>query len=124
MKLQMQQTREHPLRRTYERAINVSQMKLTPTHPLRLRAALNYSVLSYELLKEQEKAVALAKKALMTQYRNWTNWTKRPTKTARRSCSRCGRSSTHGPADKMRRLRTEAHEAGGPYILPARTPIE
>jgi hypothetical protein len=63
MKLQMQQTREHPLRRTYERAINVSQMKLTPTHPLRLRAALNYSVLSYELLKEQEKAVALAKKA-------------------------------------------------------------
>ena len=37
--------------------------KLSPTHPIRLGLALNYSVCFYEILKEPKKACDLAKKA-------------------------------------------------------------
>ena len=37
--------------------------KLSPTHPIRLGLALNYSVCYYEILKESKKACELAKKA-------------------------------------------------------------
>jgi len=37
--------------------------KLTPTHPIRLGLALNYSVCFYEILKDKQKACDLAKTA-------------------------------------------------------------
>jgi len=47
----------------YEQALIVATEKLTPTHPIRLGLALNYSVCFYEILKDQKKACELAKKA-------------------------------------------------------------
>eukprot|EP00544_Gedaniella_sp_CCMP2646_P004878 CAMPEP_0202486138 /NCGR_PEP_ID=MMETSP1361-20130828/4786_1 /ASSEMBLY_ACC=CAM_ASM_000849 /TAXON_ID=210615 /ORGANISM="Staurosira complex sp., Strain CCMP2646" /LENGTH=208 /DNA_ID=CAMNT_0049115195 /DNA_START=55 /DNA_END=677 /DNA_ORIENTATION=- len=47
----------------YEAAMKVAQSKLSPTHPIRLGLALNYSVCQYEILKDHEAACALAKKA-------------------------------------------------------------
>jgi 14-3-3 protein epsilon len=47
----------------YEKALVVAQEKLSPTHPIRLGLALNYSVCYYEILKDQKKACELAKKA-------------------------------------------------------------
>jgi len=47
----------------YEKALAVASHKLSPTHPIRLGLALNYSVCYYEILKDQKKACELAKKA-------------------------------------------------------------
>jgi len=47
----------------YEKALGVATEKLTPTHPIRLGLALNYSVCFYEILKDQKKACEIAKKA-------------------------------------------------------------
>jgi len=47
----------------YQQALEVAQEKLSPTHPIRLGLALNYSVCYYEILKDQKKACELAKKA-------------------------------------------------------------
>jgi len=47
----------------YEEALSVASEKLSPTHPIRLGLALNYSVCMYEILKEPKKACELAKKA-------------------------------------------------------------
>jgi len=47
----------------YQKAMAVAQEKLTPTHPIRLGLALNYSVCYYEILKDHQKACELAKKA-------------------------------------------------------------
>jgi len=47
----------------YEKALGVATEKLSPTHPIRLGLALNYSVCFYEILKDQKKACDIAKKA-------------------------------------------------------------
>jgi len=47
----------------YETAFGVASEKLSPTHPIRLGLALNYSVCFYEILKDQKKACEIAKKA-------------------------------------------------------------
>jgi 14-3-3 protein epsilon len=47
----------------YAKALTVAEEKLSPTHPIRLGLALNYSVCFYEILKDQKKACELAKKA-------------------------------------------------------------
>jgi len=47
----------------YEQALTLAQKKLTPTHPIRLGLALNYSVCFYEVLKNKQKACDLAKTA-------------------------------------------------------------
>jgi len=47
----------------YTKAMEVANEKLSPTHPIRLGLALNYSVCLYEILKDQKKACELAKKA-------------------------------------------------------------
>jgi len=47
----------------YEKALTLAQKKLTPTHPIRLGLALNYSVCFYEVLKNKQKACDLAKTA-------------------------------------------------------------
>eukprot|EP01006_Ploeotia_vitrea_P037505 TRINITY_DN66132_c8_g1_i1.p1 TRINITY_DN66132_c8_g1~~TRINITY_DN66132_c8_g1_i1.p1 ORF type:complete len:255 (+),score=152.88 TRINITY_DN66132_c8_g1_i1:173-937(+) len=47
----------------YEAALQVAQEKLSPTHPIRLGLALNYSVCFYEILKNHKMACDLAKKA-------------------------------------------------------------
>jgi len=47
----------------YEQALSLAQKKLTPTHPIRLGLALNYSVCFYEVLKNKQKACDLAKAA-------------------------------------------------------------
>jgi len=45
----------------YNKALVLAQSKLTPTHPIRLGLALNYSVCFYEVLKDKQKACDLAK---------------------------------------------------------------
>jgi len=47
----------------YNQALVLAQAKLTPTHPIRLGLALNYSVCFYEVLKDKQKACDLAKTA-------------------------------------------------------------
>jgi len=47
----------------YESASDVAKQKLSPTHPIRLGLALNYSVCLYEILKDKEKACEMAKHA-------------------------------------------------------------
>jgi len=47
----------------YEKALLLAEKKLTPTHPIRLGLALNYSVCYYEVLKNKKKACELAKTA-------------------------------------------------------------
>jgi len=47
----------------YEKAYDVAQKTLKPTHPIRLGLALNYSVCHYEILKNKSKACELAKSA-------------------------------------------------------------
>jgi len=47
----------------YNQALVLAQSKLTPTHPIRLGLALNYSVCFYEVLKDKQKACDLAKTA-------------------------------------------------------------
>jgi 14-3-3 protein epsilon len=47
----------------YKAASDVAAMDLSPTHPIRLGLALNYSVFFYEILASPEKACNLAKTA-------------------------------------------------------------
>jgi 14-3-3 protein epsilon len=44
-------------------ATDVAQTELTPTHPIRLGLALNFSVFYYEILNSPERACHLAKTA-------------------------------------------------------------
>jgi len=45
----------------YQEAMDVALVKLSPTHPIRLGLALNYSVCFYEILKDRKQACDLAK---------------------------------------------------------------
>jgi len=47
----------------YKEALAIAEKILTPTHPIRLGLALNYSVCHYEILKDKKKACELAKRA-------------------------------------------------------------
>jgi 14-3-3 protein epsilon len=47
----------------YQEALDVATEKLSPTHPIRLGLALNFSVCCYEILKDEKKACEMAKKA-------------------------------------------------------------
>ena len=47
----------------YEKASEIMQTELPPTHPIRLGLALNYSVFQYEIANAPEKACQLAKQA-------------------------------------------------------------
>ncbi|KAI1000965.1 14-3-3 family protein [Podosphaera aphanis] len=47
----------------YKNATNVAQTELTPTHPIRLGLALNFSVFYYEILNSPDRACHLAKQA-------------------------------------------------------------
>ena len=44
-------------------ATDVAQTELTPTHPIRLGLALNFSVFYYEILNAPDQACHLAKQA-------------------------------------------------------------
>ncbi|XP_075492332.1 14-3-3-like protein 16R [Primulina tabacum] len=47
----------------YQAAQDIATAELTPTHPIRLGLALNFSVFHYEILNSPEKACNLAKQA-------------------------------------------------------------
>jgi 14-3-3 protein epsilon len=47
----------------YKAATDVAQTELTPTHPIRLGLALNFSVFYYEILNSPDRACHLAKQA-------------------------------------------------------------
>jgi len=47
----------------YKDATSVAQTELTPTHPIRLGLALNFSVFYYEILNSPDRACHLAKQA-------------------------------------------------------------
>lgn len=47
----------------YQKASEIAQEVLSPTHPIRLGLALNYSVFYYEILNSASKACELAKQA-------------------------------------------------------------
>jgi len=47
----------------YKDAMVIAEAELTPTHPIRLGLALNYSVCYYEILKDKKKACELARDA-------------------------------------------------------------
>ena len=47
----------------YKEATNISSTDLTPTHPIRLGLALNFSVFYYEILNSPDMACQLAKQA-------------------------------------------------------------
>lgn len=49
--------------KAYSDASTLAVSQLAPTHPIRLGLALNFSVFYYEVMKEEQKACALAKKA-------------------------------------------------------------
>jgi len=46
-----------------QNATDVAQTELTPTHPIRLGLALNFSVFYYEILNSPDRACHLAKQA-------------------------------------------------------------
>lgn len=48
---------------TVQNATDVAQTELTPTHPIRLGLALNFSVFYYEILNSPDRACHLAKQA-------------------------------------------------------------
>lgn len=48
---------------SYQKALELSEIKLPSTHPIRLGLALNFSVFYYEIKNEPEQACKLAKKA-------------------------------------------------------------
>ena len=45
----------------YQAALEISKSEMTPTHPIRLGLALNFSVFYYEIQNAPDKACALAK---------------------------------------------------------------
>ena len=47
----------------WQNATDVAQTELTPTHPIRLGLALNFSVFYYEILNSPDRACHLAKQA-------------------------------------------------------------
>jgi len=47
----------------YAKALDIAEKELTPTHPIRLGLALNYSVCYYEILKDKKRACELARDA-------------------------------------------------------------
>lgn len=47
----------------YEKAVKVAAASLAPTHPIRLGLILNYSVFFYEILREHDKGLELARTA-------------------------------------------------------------
>ncbi|CAL5385994.1 unnamed protein product [Camellia sinensis] len=49
--------------KAYEAAIGTASTELTPTHPIRLGLALNFSVFYYEIMNSPERACHLAKQA-------------------------------------------------------------
>lgn len=49
--------------RELQTATDVAQTELTPTHPIRLGLALNFSVFYYEILNSPDRACHLAKQA-------------------------------------------------------------
>jgi 14-3-3 protein epsilon len=49
--------------RNLQSATDVAQTELTPTHPIRLGLALNFSVFYYEILNSPDRACHLAKQA-------------------------------------------------------------
>ncbi|XP_042455681.1 14-3-3 protein 9-like [Zingiber officinale] len=49
--------------KAYEAATKVAEADLTPTHPIRLGLALNFSVFYYEIMNSPERACHLAKQA-------------------------------------------------------------
>ena len=56
-------SRDHPADRRTQTATDVAQTELTPTHPIRLGLALNFSVFYYEILNSPDQACQLAKQA-------------------------------------------------------------
>lgn len=55
---------ELPANQTLQQnATDVAQTELTPTHPIRLGLALNFSVFYYEILNAPDQACHLAKQA-------------------------------------------------------------
>uniref|UniRef100_A0A1I7Y8G9 14_3_3 domain-containing protein n=1 Tax=Steinernema glaseri TaxID=37863 RepID=A0A1I7Y8G9_9BILA len=46
---------------SYQEAFDIAKDKMTPTHPIRLGLALNFSVFYYEILNAPDKACQLAK---------------------------------------------------------------
>ncbi|XP_073061389.1 14-3-3-like protein D isoform X1 [Primulina eburnea] len=49
--------------KAYQAATNAAESELSPTHPIRLGLALNFSVFYYEILNSPERACHLAKQA-------------------------------------------------------------
>jgi 14-3-3 protein epsilon len=47
----------------YQKAMQIAETKLPPTHPIRLGLALNYSVCYFEILRDKAQAINLAKTA-------------------------------------------------------------
>lgn len=56
-------TREIKRLMIMQNATDVAQTELTPTHPIRLGLALNFSVFYYEILNSPDRACHLAKQA-------------------------------------------------------------
>ena len=54
---------EKPALTFSKNATDVAQTELTPTHPIRLGLALNFSVFYYEILNSPDRACHLAKQA-------------------------------------------------------------
>jgi hypothetical protein len=48
----------------YQKAFDLAQSELQPTHPLRLGLALNYSVFLFDVLDERSRATGIARAAL------------------------------------------------------------
>jgi 14-3-3 protein beta/theta/zeta len=52
----------------YQAAFDVSKSEMTPTHPIRLGLALNFSVFYYEILNSPDRACQLAKQVRLTTF--------------------------------------------------------
>ncbi|KAH8607032.1 putative 14 3 3 protein [Trypanosoma vivax] len=47
----------------YDKATEVANTSLAPTHPIRLGLAINFSVFYYEIMREHERGLELARQA-------------------------------------------------------------
>lgn len=52
--------------KAYQDAFEISKSKMTPTHPIRLGLALNFSVFYYEILNSPDRACQLAKQVIIS----------------------------------------------------------